>query len=246
MANVENPYNTTLQNNLVVTTNVNDVVTINFRISAIDSNSIVPSSVTIAKGSSINDSGIEVALTMADVNSFGQAYFNDNGKNVYLYSWEEFLEYKFTSDCNVTLQLYYTRNRYNIDILDSSYNDMYCHPEFGREYSVTCINEADAFICERKTRETPNNDNGSSALNYFYIVMDYNKHPTITITIPSVYKISEVWVSEMSYEYDESREEGGYYHHKAKRENETTVEYDIEILGEGMVDNDFGFVISKV
>lgn len=244
MANVENPYNTTLQNNLVVTTNMNDVVTINFTISAISSNSIVPSSVTIAKGSSINDSGIEVTLTMADINSFYQAYFTDNGENVYLYSWKEFLEYKFTSDCNVTLQLNYTRNRYSIDILDSSYNDVYCHPEFGREYSVTCINEADAFICERKTRQTPSNYNGSSALNYFYIVMDYNKRPTITITIPSAYKISEVWITNMPYPYDES--EGFGYHHKAKRENETTVEYDIEISGEGLVNNDFGFVISKV
>ena len=244
MANVENPYNTTLQNNLVVTTNVNDVVTINFRISAIDSNSIVPSSVTIAKGSSINDSGIEVTLTMADINSFYQAYFTDNGENVYLYSWEEFLEYKFTSDCNVTLQLEHTRNRYSIDILDSSYNDVYCHPEFSEPYTITCLNQNEAFSCEYLVRETPMNYNGSSALHFLYLVFDQKIKPIINLTIPSGYDISEVYVTNMPYPADNTYAK---YLSKTGPDADNNITYTIEVKADGgAVNNDYGFVISKV
>lgn len=240
MANVENPYNTTLQNNLVVTTNVNDAVTINFSINGISTNTISPSTVTIAKGSSLNDSGIVLDLQLADVNELYT--ITDENYSFQYQTWEEFLNHEFMENCNIIINAQFTRMRYSIDILDSSYNDVYCHPEFSEPYTITCPNQSEAFKCEYLVRETPMNYNGSSALNFLYLVFDQQIDPFIDLTIPSDYDISEVYVTNISYPADNTYVE---YHGKSESDIDNTITYTIKLKNDGLVNNDYGFVISK-
>lgn len=240
MANVENPYNTTLQNNLVVTTNVNDAVTINFSINGISTNTISPSTVTIAKGSSLNDSGIVLDLKLADINELYT--ITDENYSFQYQTWEEFLNHEFMENCNIVINTQYTRMRYSIDILDSSYNDVHCHPEFSEPYTITCSNQNVAFKCEYLVRETPMNYNGSSALNFLYLVFDQQIDPFIDLTIPSDYDISEVYVTNISYPADNTYVE---YLGKSESDTDNTITYTIKLKNDGMVNNDYGFVISK-
>ena len=241
MANVENPYNTTLQNSLVVTTNMNDIVTINFSINGIDTNTISPSTVTIAKGSSLNDSGIVLDLQLADINEIFT--INDENYSFEYQTWGEFLNHKFMEDCNIVINTQYTRVRYSIDILDSSYNDVYCHPEFSEPYTITCPNQHEAFSCEYLVRETPMNYNGSSALNFLYLVFDQQIKPFIDLTIPSDYDISEVYVTNMPYPADNTYVK---YLRKTEPDADNNITYTIELKSDGLINNDYGFVISKI
>lgn len=241
MANVENPYNTTLQNSLVVTTNMNDIVTINFSINGVDTNTISPSTVTIAKGSSLNDSGIVLDLQLADINEIFT--INDENYSFEYQTWGEFLNHKFMEDCNIVINTQYTRVRYSIDILDSSYNDVHCHPEFSEPYTITCPNQHEAFRCEYLVRETPMNYNGSSALNFLYLVFDQQIKPLIDLTIPSDYDISEVYVTNMPYPADNTYAK---YLHKTEPDADNNITYTIELKSDGLINNDYGFVISKI
>ena len=69
MANVENPYNTTLQNSLVVTSGINvvDLVTINFIATKNPIGGIMtisPTQVQIQRGTSLNDNNIVLNIVI--------------------------------------------------------------------------------------------------------------------------------------------------------------------------------------
>ena len=263
MANVENPYNTTLQNSLVVTSRINvvDLVTINFIASSNPiggTMTISPTQVQIQRGTSLNDNNIVLNIVRPDIKIFYRVEISKDSGSDSIYDYNTFLDYKFFED--ETLCYFYDvqiGKRYYIAIIGTEYNtETHGYYEFSEEYSFEYIAdnpENDIIVQRDMNPEYSYNSTDPSCTIKYYVIRRYNDDGSVyesdgyfRLTIPIGYKISDAYINNMSYGFTEDAEYNYGIEILAIRETSNKKEIDMNLTGDGVINEHIALQISKV
>ena len=263
MANVENPYNTTLQNNLVVTSGINvvDLVTINFIATSNPiggTMTISPTQVQIQRGTSLNDNNIVLNIVRPDIRIFYYVKISKNSGSDSIYDYNTFLDYKFFED--ETLCYFYDveiGKRYYVSIIGTKYNaETSGYYEFSEEYSFEYITENpknDIIVQRNMNLEYSYNYTDPSCTIKYYVIRlnnndgsHYESNGYFRLTIPIGYKIVDAVINNMSYGFTEAAGSSYGIEILAIRETSNKKEIDMNLTGDGTTNEHIALQISKI
>lgn len=262
MANVKNPYNTTLQNSLVVTSGIDivDLITINLTATSNPVGGIMtisPTQVQIQRGTSLNDNNISLNIVRPDIRIFYRVEISKDSGSDSIYDYNTFLDYKFFED--QTLCYFYDMQigkRYYISIIGTEYNsETHGYYEFSGEYSVEYITEnpENGIIIQRNMNsESGYNSTDPSCNIKYYVIRRYNNDGSVyesngyfRLTIPIGYKISDAYINNMSYGFTEAVGSTYGIEILAIRETSNKKEIDMNLTGDGAINEHIALQISE-